>query len=117
MASRPNIGGKRRTFDGEYSRGEDKMQTMTLQFCNRFSLAEARRQRSTCSIPCGRKVACTSKCCLPDSPGFDTEFVVDCYSQTLPAANIAFGGLNRDMPEKKLNLLELASRIVAEPRA
>ena len=62
-------------------------------------------------------VACTSKCCLPDSPGFDTEFVVDCYSQTLPAANIAFGGLNRDMPEKKLNLLELASRIVAEPRA
>jgi hypothetical protein len=51
------------------------------------------------------------------SPRFDTEFVVDRYSQTLPAANIAFRGLHRDMAEKKLNLLELASRIMAKPRA
>ena len=65
----------------------------------------------------GRKIGCRSRRCLVDSPGFDTEFVVDCYSQTLSAANIAFGGLNRDMPVKIRNLLELASRIVAEPRA
>ena len=65
----------------------------------------------------GRIVACASRCCAANSPGFDTEFVVDRYSQTLPAANIAFGGLHRDMPEKKLYLLELASRIMAEPSA
>jgi hypothetical protein len=35
----------------------------------------------------------------------------------LPAANIAFGGLHRDMPEKKLDLLEFPSGIMAEPRA
>ena len=32
------------------------------------------------------------------SPGFDAESVVDRHSQTLPAANVAFRGLHRDMP-------------------
>jgi len=63
------------------------------------------------------KVGCTSKCSVADSPGFDTEFVVDRHSQTLPAANIAFSGLHRHMPEKKLDLLKLASGIMAETRA
>ena len=63
-----------------------------------------------------RKVGCTSMRCVDDSPGFDAEFVVDRYSQTLPAANIAFSGLNREMPEEKLDLFKLASRIMAEPR-
>ena len=45
------------------------------------------------------------------------EFIVDRDSQTLPAANIAFGGLDRDMSEEKLNLLELTSGIMAETRA
>jgi len=51
------------------------------------------------------------------SPRFYTKVVVYRYSQTLPAANIALGGLHRDMPEKKLNLVEFASGIMAEPRA
>jgi hypothetical protein len=51
------------------------------------------------------------------SAGFDAKFVVYRHSQTLPAANIAFGGLHREVPEKKLDLLELASGIMAEPRA
>jgi hypothetical protein len=34
----------------------------------------------------------------------------------LLATNIAFCGLHEDMPEKKLDLLELASRIMAEAR-
>jgi hypothetical protein len=50
------------------------------------------------------------------SPGFDTKFVVYSYSQPLLAADIAFCGLHRYMPEEKLDLLKLASRIVAEPR-
>ena len=44
------------------------------------------------------------------------EFVVNRYSQTLPTANITFSGLHRDMPEEKLDLFKLASRIMAEPR-
>jgi hypothetical protein len=52
---------------------------------------------------------------VTNSPGFDAEFVVYRNSQTLPAANIAFGGLHRDVPEEKLDLLELASGIMAEP--
>ena len=43
-----------------------------------------------------------------DSPRFDAKSVVYCHSQTLLAANIAFGGLHRDMPEEKLDLLKLA---------
>ncbi len=50
-------------------------------------------------------VACPSMCLIADSAGFNSEFVVDGHSQTLPAANVAFGGLHGDMPEKKLNLL------------
>ena len=53
---------------------------------------------------------------MTNSPGFDSKFVVDRHSQTLPAADITFGGLHRDVPEKKLDLLELASGIMAEPR-
>ena len=63
-----------------------------------------------------RKAGCTSRRCVDDSPGFDAEFVVDRYSQTLPAANIAFSALNRDMLEEKLYLFKIASRIMAEPR-
>ena len=51
-----------------------------------------------------------------NSRGFDTEFVVYRYSQTLLTADVAFGGLHRDMPEKKLDLLELAPRFMAETR-
>ena len=51
-----------------------------------------------------------------NSPGFDTKSVVYSYSQTLLAADIAFCGLHRYMPKEKLDLLKLASRIVAEPR-
>ena len=66
--------------------------------------------------PHGRVVACTSSCGVNNSSGFDTKSVVYRYSQTLLAANIAFGGLHRDMPEKKLDLLELAPGIMAETR-
>jgi hypothetical protein len=43
-----------------------------------------------------------------DSLGFDSKPVVYSYSQSLLAANIAFCGLHRDMPEEKLDLLKLA---------
>ena len=56
----------------------------------------------------GRIVAYASSCGVNHSPGFDSKSVVYRYSQTLLAANIAFGGLHRDVPEKKLDLLELA---------
>ena len=64
----------------------------------------------------GRVVGCASSCRVNDSPRFDSESVVYSHSQTLPAANVAFSGLNRDMHEKKLDLLKLTSRMVAEPR-
>ena len=54
---------------------------------------------------------------MNDSPRFDTKSVVYSYSQTLLAANIAFCGLHRDMPEEKPDLLKLASRIMAVPRS
>jgi len=53
---------------------------------------------------------------MDKSSGCDTKSVVNSYSQTLLAANIAFCGLHRYMPEEKLDLLKLASRIMAEPR-
>ena len=53
---------------------------------------------------------------MNDSPGFDSKSVVYRYSQTLLAADIAFCGLHRDMPEEKLDLLMFASRIMAQPR-
>src|SRR5438876_5588232 len=64
----------------------------------------------------GRIVAYASSCGVNNSPRFDTEFVVYRYSQTLLAAKIAFGGLHRDMPEKKLDLLEFPPRIMADAR-
>jgi hypothetical protein len=51
-----------------------------------------------------------------NSRGFDAKSVVYRYSQTLLAANVAFCGLHRDMPKKKLDLLEFASRIMTESR-
>ena len=68
------------------------------------------------SQPRGCVVGCASSCGVNHSPGFDAKSVVHRDSQTLLAANVAFGGLHRDMPEKKLDLLKLASRIMAEPR-
>ena len=67
--------------------------------------------------PNGRIVGCTSRCCVADSAGFYTEFVVDRHSQALLAADIAFRGLHRYMPKEKLDLLKFASGIMAEPRA
>src|ERR1700735_3113604 len=64
--------------------------------------------------PPGRIDGCTSRLRVNNSPRFDTKSVVYRCSQTLLAANIAFGGLHGDMPEKKLDLLELAPRIMAE---
>jgi hypothetical protein len=66
--------------------------------------------------PHGRKSRLCVKLRVNNSPRFDTEFVVYRYSQTLLAANIAFGGLHRDMPKKKLNLFKLGSGIMAESR-
>ena len=71
--------------------------------------------RVECGAP-GRKVGCTSGWGGNNSPEFDAKSVVYRYSQTLLAANIAFGGLHRDMPEKELDLLKLTSRIMAETR-
>jgi hypothetical protein len=51
---------------------------------------------------------------ITGSPGYNPEFVIDRYSQKLPVAHIAFRGLHRDVTEKELNLLELASRIMAK---
>jgi hypothetical protein len=65
--------------------------------------------------PPGRKVTRTSSYGANNSPGLDSKSVVYSYSQTLLVANIAFCGLHRDMPEKKLYLLE-SPRIMAEPR-
>lgn len=53
---------------------------------------------------------------MNDSSGFDSKSVVYSYSQTLLAANIAFGGLHRDMPKEKLDLFKFASGIMAESR-
>src|ERR1019366_7308060 len=69
-----------------------------------------------CGNPLERIVACTSSCGVNNAPGFEAESVVLRSSQTLLAANIAFGGLHRDMTEKKLDLLKLAPRIMAESR-
>jgi hypothetical protein len=54
---------------------------------------------------------------VTNSPEFDSKFVVYRPSQTLRAANVTFGGLHRDMPKEKLDLLKPASGIMVEPRA
>jgi hypothetical protein len=53
---------------------------------------------------------------LTTQPGSIPSLSFNSHSQTLFAADIAFGGLHSDMPEKKLDLLELAARIMAETR-
>jgi len=53
---------------------------------------------------------------VADSPRFDTKLVVHRDSQTLLAANVALRCLYRDMPEKELDLLELAAGVMAESR-
>ena len=77
----------------------------------------AMRSSTPLRRPHGCIVAYAASCCVADSPGFDSEFVIYRYSQALPAANIAFSGLHRDMPEEKLDLFEFAYGIMAEPRA
>jgi len=47
----------------------------------------------------------------------DADPVIDGRSNPLLAAQVAFGSLNRDVPEQKLNLLQLTSRGVAQPSA
>ena len=64
----------------------------------------------------GRKVAYASSCRLNNSARFDAKPVVYSDSQTLLAANVALRRLHRDMPEKELDLLKLAARIMAESR-
>ncbi len=53
-------------------------------------------------------VDCTSSCAVNTLPRFDTKSFVYRYSQTLPAVNMAFSSLHRDMPEEKLDLFKLA---------
>ncbi len=93
----------------QYMTGEPPMQEgFSLRAKSPSSTPTMERQ------PPGRKVGCAARCSVAGSPGFYTEFVVYSYSQTLLAADMAFCGLHRYMPEEKLDLLKLASRIVAE---
>jgi len=46
----------------------------------------------------------------------EVEKIVHRMSQILFAAEIVFGGLDRDMPEQELNLLQLTTPIMAELR-
>src|SRR6266853_3483907 len=45
----------------------------------------------------------------------DANPIIDGGSNSLLAAKVAFGRLHRNVPQEKLNLLQLASRCVAEP--
>lgn len=58
-------------------------------------------QTSGTRLSTERKVACMFRCCVAGLPEFDAEFLVDCHSQTPPAANAAFSGLNGDIPEDR----------------
>ena len=60
-------------------------------------------------FPLGRKVAYASSCVPRNSSGFDAKPIVHGDSQSLLAANVAFRSLHRDMPQKKLDLPELAA--------
>jgi hypothetical protein len=62
----------------------------------------------------GRQVAYASSCRLNDSARFDPKPVIHSESQTLLTANVALRRLHGDMPQKKLDLLKLAARIMAE---
>jgi hypothetical protein len=46
----------------------------------------------------------------------EVEKIVYWMSQILLAAEIVFGGLDRDMPEQELDLLQLTTPIMAELR-
>ena len=48
---------------------------------------------------------------------FYPDVVIDSTANALLASKIALRGLNRDVPEKELDLFEFASRGLAEPRA
>ena len=53
--------------------------------------------------------------CSPFSrDGFNSDLVVHGLSQSLFASEILFRGLNRDVAQQKLDLLQLAPRAVAE---
>ena len=43
------------------------------------------------------------------------ESVIDCFFELLLASDVPFGCLHRRVAEKKLNLLQFATRAVAEP--
>jgi len=49
--------------------------------------------------------------------GFDAHPVVDGKAQSLFAAQVPFRRLGRDMSKKKLDLVQLATGKMAEPRA
>ena len=44
---------------------------------------------------------------MPGSQGFKTDLVIDRFSQSLFATQVALGCLHADMPKQELNLLEL----------
>ena len=46
---------------------------------------------------------------------FDPDAIIDGGTNALLAAQIPLGGLNGNVPEKKLNLLQFATRRMAEP--
>ena len=47
----------------------------------------------------------------------DTDSAVDCRPDSLLAAQVSLGGLDRDVTEKKLDLFQLAAGGMAQPRA
>jgi hypothetical protein len=47
--------------------------------------------------------------------GLDANAIIDGGSNSLLAAQVAFGRLHRNVPQEKLDLLQLASRSMAEP--
>jgi hypothetical protein len=53
----------------------------------------------------------------PSGAGFDADLIVDCLSQALFTSQILFGGLYRDVAQKKLNLFYLATSAVAQSGA
>ena len=57
----------------------------------------------------------------PDSKGsvlrFDADPIIDGAANALLATQVSLGRLDGDVPEKKLNLLQFATRRVAEPGA
>jgi hypothetical protein len=54
--------------------------------------------------------------CAPTSrSGLDANTIIDGRSNPLLAAQVTFGRLHRNVPQEKLDLLQLASRCVTEP--